>query len=91
MTKPKFKPKYKFDKEKIDLLLGFHSVYEGLQAGKRKFYKILISNKRSVKRADKVEQLAESKNIAIEMVKPEILDKLTDHGKHHGIFARASQ
>ncbi len=91
MNNKKYKPKNRSDKERADLLLGFHSVYEGLKAGKRKFYKILISNKRSVKRIDKIEQLAESKNITLEMVSPETLDKLTDHGKHQGIVARASQ
>jgi 23S rRNA (guanosine2251-2'-O)-methyltransferase len=89
-------------KENNDLLFGFHSIYEALKADKRKFYKIFISKKRSLKRLEKIESLAEKRKITVEFVAPEILDKMggnTDQQskqqlkqqfKHQGIVAKTS-
>ncbi|MBU1341887.1 MAG: 23S rRNA (guanosine(2251)-2'-O)-methyltransferase RlmB [Proteobacteria bacterium] len=77
-------------KEKNDILFGFHSVYEALRAQKRKFYKILISKKRTPQRVQEIEALARQKNIQIETVDPELLDKMTDFSKHQGIVAQTS-
>jgi 23S rRNA (guanosine2251-2'-O)-methyltransferase len=77
-------------KEKTDILFGFHSVYEALKAGKRKFYTILISKKRAPGRIQKIEALAREKNIPVEEVKPELLDKMTRFSKHQGMVAKTS-
>lgn len=77
-------------KEKTDILFGFHSVYEALKAGKRTFYSILVSKKRSPGRTEKIETLARQKKIPVEGVSPELLDKMTRFSKHQGIVARTS-
>ena len=77
-------------KEKNDVLFGFHSVYEALRADKRKFYGILISKTRSSGRTQKIEAIARERNIKIEMVDPELLDKMTEFSNHQGLAARTS-
>lgn len=77
-------------KEKNDILFGFHSVVEALKAGKRKFYKILISKKRSPSRMENIEALARERKIQIEAVDPEFLDRMTDFSNHQGIAAKTS-
>ena len=77
-------------KEKNDILFGFHSVYEALKAEKRKFYSIFISKNRSFGRTQKIEAIARERKIKIEIVDPEILDKMTDFSNHQGLAARTS-
>jgi 23S rRNA (guanosine2251-2'-O)-methyltransferase len=77
-------------KEKNDILFGFHSVYEALRAEKRKFYSILISNKRSQQRTPKIEDIAQKRKIEIEYVDPELLDKMTNFSNHQGLLAKTS-
>ncbi|MBL6993256.1 MAG: 23S rRNA (guanosine(2251)-2'-O)-methyltransferase RlmB [Desulfobacula sp.] len=77
-------------KEKNDILFGFHSVYEALKADKRKFYSILISKNRSAGRMEKIETIARQRNIKIEMVDPDLLDKMTDFSNHQGLAANTS-
>ncbi|RLC13647.1 MAG: 23S rRNA (guanosine(2251)-2'-O)-methyltransferase RlmB [Deltaproteobacteria bacterium] len=77
-------------KEKTDILFGFHSVYEALKAEKRNFYKIFISKKRSRQRTDKIETLARKRNIQLEAVDPEFLDRMTNFSKHQGMVAKTS-
>ena len=81
-------------KVKTDILFGFHSIYEALKADKRKFHKIFISKKRSLKRFEKIQTLAGKKNIKIEIVSPEFLDKMIDFSNsfstHQGILAQTS-
>ncbi len=77
-------------KEKNDILFGFHSVYEALKARKRRFYKILISKKRSSGRIEKIEILARERKIQIEYSGTELLDKMTNDSNHQGLVARTS-
>jgi len=81
-------------KEKNDILFGFHSVYEALKAGRRNFYKIVISKKRSLKRFEKIEILARKRKIQIEFAAPEVLDKMVadsvNFSTHQGILAKTS-
>jgi 23S rRNA (guanosine2251-2'-O)-methyltransferase len=77
-------------KDKNDILFGFHSVYEALRAEKRKFYSILISNKRSQERTLKIEAIAKKRKIKIESVDPELLDKMTNFSNHQGLVAKTS-
>ncbi len=85
-------------KEKNDTLFGFHSIHEALKADKRKFHKIFISKKRSLKRLEKIQVIAKKREIAIEFVTHDILDKMSDvsrqsakhHFQHQGIIARTS-
>ncbi len=77
-------------KEKKDILFGFHSVYEALKAKKRKIYVIFISKRRLQKRHSKIEQLARDRQINIEEVSQEHLDRLTQSSKHQGVAAETS-
>lgn len=76
--------------EKTDILFGFHSVYEALRAKKRKFYKLLISKKRTIGRMEKIEALARERSIPILGVDPERLDKMTHFANHQGMVAQTS-
>jgi 23S rRNA (guanosine2251-2'-O)-methyltransferase len=77
-------------KTKSDILFGFHSVYEALKAGKRKFYTILISTNRSPGRVEKIEALARQRNVKIENVDPKLLDGMTHFSNHQGLAAKTS-
>ena len=77
-------------KDKTDLLFGFHSVYEALRAGKRTFFSILISEKRTGPRTDKIEALAMERRIKVETIDPMALDRMTEFSNHQGIAARTS-
>jgi len=77
-------------KEKNDIISGFHSVHEALKAQKRKFYKILISKKRSPGRTEKIEALARERKIKIQGADPELLDRMTDFSPHQGMAASTS-
>ena len=77
-------------KDKTDLLFGFHSVYEALRAGKRTFFCILISKKRTGPRTDKIEALAMERRINVETIDPMALDRMTEFSNHQGIAARTS-
>ncbi len=78
-------------KEKSDTLFGFHSVYEALKADRRKFYKIFVSSqKRALTRFEKIEILAQKKNIRIEKAVPDFFDKMTNFANHQGILAKTS-
>ncbi len=75
---------------KNEVLFGFHSVYEALRAGRRQFESILLSDKRSDPRVEKVAQLASEKGIPIQNVSSETLERLAFGGNHQGIGARVS-
>ena len=77
-------------KQKSEILFGYHSIYEALKAGKRTINTLYISRKRAVKRADKIEALADKKNVNIEYTRPEKIDKLTQHARHQGMAADVS-
>lgn len=77
-------------KEKHDILFGVHSVLEALNAGKRKFYKIFISKKRSPGRTEKIETFARKRKIPLHGVDPEFLDKMAQGSVHQGIAAQTS-
>jgi len=74
----------------MDILYGYHSVYEALRANKRKFETILISDSRSIRRADKITQIAGQNSVPVEFVNVKVLDKLTQSAVHQGIVAKAS-
>ncbi len=75
---------------KGDILFGVHSVKEALAASKRTFHKVMLVKKKSSKRSHDIETLAARKNIPIEWVSPQILDKLTQDAKHQGVALKAS-
>ena len=73
-----------------EVLYGFHSVYEALNAGKRRFDTILLSDKRSDKRIEKVAVLAQKANLGVRYLPADELDRLANGGNHQGIAAHVS-
>jgi len=69
-------------KDNTDLLFGFHSVFEALRAEKRTFHSIMISKKRTGERIEKIETIAKDRRIKIEIVDPNVLDKMTEFSNH---------
>ncbi len=75
---------------KTEVLYGFHSVYEALNAGTRRFDTILLSEKRSDKRIEKVAALAQKANFGVRYLPADELDRLANGGNHQGIAAQVS-
>lgn len=73
-----------------EILYGYHSVFEALKAGRRKFESIMVHENRSDKRAQAVADLAEKKHVPVQTVPGEALDRLAGLGRHQGIAARVS-
>ncbi|MCG8551041.1 MAG: 23S rRNA (guanosine(2251)-2'-O)-methyltransferase RlmB [Desulfobacterales bacterium] len=73
-----------------DVLYGYHSVFEALKAGRRKFESIMMHENRSDKRVQAVADLAGKKQLAVRTVAGEELDRLAGYGRHQGIAARVS-
>ena len=74
-----------------EILFGFHSVTEALKAGKRQIETVLISDRRSAGRADKIVTLAEERGVPVEFCDSNRLDKLTKTPVHQGLAARVSE
>jgi len=75
---------------KSEILYGFHSVYEALQAGRRTFETLILSERRSDPRMEKLAGLAGKKKIAVQTLAVDDLDALAGGGNHQGICARVS-
>lgn len=73
-----------------EVLYGFHSVYEALRAGRRQFDSLLLWEKRSDPRVEKVSGLARSQGIPVRDADRDTLEKLSQGENHQGIAARVS-
>lgn len=73
-----------------EILYGYHSVFEALKAGRRKFESIMVYENRSDKRVQAVADLAGEKRVPIQTLAGGELDRLAGLGRHQGIAARAS-
>jgi len=73
-----------------EILYGYHSVFEALKAGRRKFESIMVYENRSDKRAQAVADLAVKKQVTVQTLAGEELDRLAGFGRHQGIAARVS-
>ena len=73
-----------------EILYGYHSVFEALKAGRRKFESIMVHENRSDKRVQAVADLAGKKHVAVQTVAGEALDRLAGFGRHQGIAACVS-
>lgn len=90
--KPGKKPVRRTDRRsKIEILYGFHSVYEALNAGRRTFETLLLSDRRSDPRMEKVAALARKKHIPVQTMANDDLSELAPGGNHQGICARVSE
>ena len=73
-----------------EILFGFHSVYEAMTAGRRRFDSLILSERRQDPRMEKTERLAQEKKIPVLRVAAEELDRLAGDSHHQGIAARVS-
>lgn len=73
-----------------EILYGYHSVFEALKAGRRKFESVMVYEHRSDKRVQAVADLAGEKQVPVQTITGEELDRLAGFGRHQGIAARAS-
>ena len=74
-------------KDKTELLISFHSVYEALKAQRRIFQRILISKQKTGSQVLKITDLALEHNIPLENISSKTLDQLAYNGKHQGFAA----
>jgi 23S rRNA (guanosine2251-2'-O)-methyltransferase len=77
-------------KDKTELLIGFHSVYEALKAQRRSFYRIVISKQRTGPQPAKITELAQEHKLTVENIPSKALDQLTNNAKHQGFAALTS-
>jgi len=73
-----------------EILYGYHSVFEALKADRRKFESVIVHENRSDKRVQAVVDLAGKKQVPVQTLAGEELDRLADFGRHQGIAAQAS-
>ncbi|HCY88093.1 MAG TPA: 23S rRNA (guanosine(2251)-2'-O)-methyltransferase RlmB [Desulfobacteraceae bacterium] len=73
-----------------EILYGYHSVYEALRSGRRQFDAVLLSDRRSDPRVEKVGKLAQAKGIPLQDADLDTLERLAQGGNHQGIAARVS-
>ncbi len=73
-----------------EILYGYHSVFEALKAGRRKFDTIMVYENRSDKRVQAVADLAREKQVAVQTLSGEELDRLAGFDRHQGIAARVT-
>ena len=75
---------------KVDILYGFHPVYEAFRAGRRTFHEIYISRQTSNKRVELIRQTAQDKKIAVEELNPAKIQAIAGSAAHQGIAASVS-
>lgn len=73
-----------------EILYGYHSVFEALKAGRREFESIMLYENRSDKRVQAVADLAGRKQVTVQTLTGEELDRMAGFGRHQGIAARVS-
>ena len=74
----------------IEILFGFHSVYEALKAGRRRFEGLYLFKKLSGRRKDIVMSAAKTAGIPVSFTDTQQLDLLAHGGVHQGIAARTT-
>ena len=79
-----------FTDVKVEILYGFHPVYEALMAGRRAFHEIYISKKAHAGRIERIRSEAERQNIPLKKVSPEKLQATGGTVSHQGVMARVT-
>ena len=70
------------------IIYGKNAVIEALEANKREFNKILISNNaRNDVKIEKIKELAKNLNIVFQFVAPQKLNQIEPEGRHQGVIA----
>ena len=77
--------------ENNTLIYGKNAVIEALEANKREFNKILISNNaRNDVKIERIKELAKSLDIVFQFVAPQKLNQIEPEGRHQGVIAMIS-
>ncbi|MBI5418167.1 23S rRNA (guanosine(2251)-2'-O)-methyltransferase RlmB [Candidatus Poribacteria bacterium] len=74
-----------------DLVYGRNVVLEVLKSGQRKIKKIYLASSGKGEIRDKIVQLSKEKKISIDIVSPEMLDKIAHGVMHQGVIASVSE
>ncbi len=72
---------------KLEILYGFHPVYEALRAGRRTFHEIYILKQTSVKRMERIRLTAQRKKLSIKELSLAKLQAIAGTVSHQGIAA----
>ena len=75
---------------KSEILFGFHSIGEALDAGRRRIDEFLFDQRRSGHRSKDLRSLAEKRNIPLKKVASSHLSKLAASDHHQGVAMRVS-
>ncbi|MDM8543141.1 23S rRNA (guanosine(2251)-2'-O)-methyltransferase RlmB [Desulfococcaceae bacterium HSG9] len=75
---------------KNELLFGIHSVSEALRAGRRQFIEIYTIRTKPSKRIKAVLEMAARRQIPIQMLNSNLLDKMAGNAFHQSIGAKVS-
>jgi 23S rRNA (guanosine2251-2'-O)-methyltransferase len=75
---------------KVEILYGFHPVYEALRAGRRRFHEIYVSKQTHARRIEGIRSAADRKNIPLKKVSPAKLQAIGGAVSHQGVMARVS-
>ena len=78
------------EKHTTEFLSGFHSVHEALKAGRRNFYRIIVSEQRADTQILQITTLAQKYKIAPERISSKDIDQMTDNDRHQGFVALSS-
>lgn len=72
---------------KVEILYGFHSVYEALKAGRRSFHEIFIAKHTTNKRIERIRQLADRQKLPIKELSLSKLQAIVGKTSHQGVAA----
>ena len=75
---------------KVEILYGFHPVYEALRAGRRTFHEIYISKQTHTKRIKQITSAAARKHLLIKEVSPSQLQTIVGAVAHQGVAAEVT-
>jgi 23S rRNA (guanosine2251-2'-O)-methyltransferase len=75
---------------KVEILYGFHPVYEALRAGRRTFHEIYISKQTHTKRIKQITTAAARKHLPIKEVSPSQLQTIAGAVAHQGVAAEVT-
>lgn len=71
-----------------EILYAVHAVGEALQAGRRRFFAVYVSEGRVSRRLEKVVELAASLKVPVQTVNPRLLKSISGTDHHQGVAAR---
>jgi 23S rRNA (guanosine2251-2'-O)-methyltransferase len=77
-------------KQKTEILYGFHPVFEGLKANRRKFFEVYVNRKKISKRQNQIVDLAKTLNIPVKKTSSTDFRSMTGTDMHQGVMAKTT-